>query len=229
MPTATSGEFFILENRQQQGFDSWLLGHGLLIWHVHSQMATATSSNVNISHPQKLYPVCAAATENPGDSAYTYGPINTDSCTFPGRDNKRAFTSTTIPSAVSWNGTATGKNLDFITETNNNVSFVVNPSISMSGSNSICPGYSETFTINNLPSGVTASWTCSANLTITSYSASSATIANTMLLNGDSSTLLQPILLSSGWVRAELSNSNGNAFQKTLDVNRNVVTDIKTS
>ena len=61
-------EYFILENRQQQGFDKGLPGHGLMIYHVHSKMKKVKSTDgkwINIKHPQMFYPVCANATNNP--------------------------------------------------------------------------------------------------------------------------------------------------------------------
>lgn len=36
--TSTSGEYFLIENRQQLGFDFALPGHGMMIYHVHSQI-----------------------------------------------------------------------------------------------------------------------------------------------------------------------------------------------
>lgn len=34
IPTVNEHEYFILENRQQQGWDAFIPGHGLLVWHI---------------------------------------------------------------------------------------------------------------------------------------------------------------------------------------------------
>ena len=152
--TNTSGEYFLIENRQQLGFDSYLFGHGMMIYHVHSQIESDRLT-INTTYPQKLYPVCASATQNPSNSPDSYGQINFPSCPFPGTSNKNAFAANTIPSATSWAGIATGKDLRLITETGNNITFVVNPSIS--GPSRICSQATYT-TINNLPPGATVAW-----------------------------------------------------------------------
>jgi M6 family metalloprotease-like protein len=161
MNTATSGEYFILENRQWSSFDYYLPGHGLLIWHVHSYIESDRYA-INTAHPQRLYPVCASATQNPGSTPNSYGTINSSGCSFPGSLNKRSFASNTIPSATSWAGVVTGKNLHFITETSNKtITFVINPTIS--GPAVVCPNTEVAYTVAHAPAGYT--WTCSSNLT----------------------------------------------------------------
>jgi len=152
--TNTSGEYFLIENRQLQGFDRRLPGHGMMIYHVHSQIESDRQA-INTTDPQKLYPVCASATQNPGTTPDSYGQVNFPSCPFPGTSNKDAFTANTIPSATSWAGIATGKDLRLITEVGNNITFVVNPSIS--GPSQVCSQATYT-TINNLPAGATVVW-----------------------------------------------------------------------
>ena len=151
--TNTSGEYFLIENRQLQGFDRYLPGHGMMIYHVDSQIESDRLA-INTTYPQKLYPVCASATQNPGTNPDSYGQVNFPSCPFPGTSNKNAFAANTIPSATSWAGIATGKDLRLITEAGNNITFVVNPSIS--GPSQICT--QGTYTIGSLPPGATVAW-----------------------------------------------------------------------
>ena len=115
--STTTGEYWIMENRQQVGFDTYVPGHGLVIYHVHKDIATASSSNnINATYPQKMYPVCASATTNPGTTSSTYGSINSAGCPFPGSSNKTSFTDATTPNMKSWAGANTGKPVTNIAE-----------------------------------------------------------------------------------------------------------------
>ena len=111
--TATSGEYYLLENRQKVGFDSWIPGHGLLIYHVSKDL-----TGMNTTFPQKMYPVCATAGVEPGSTPASYGAINGDGCPFPGTGLKTAFTDATLPSQKSWAGELTNKPVTSITENN---------------------------------------------------------------------------------------------------------------
>jgi len=115
--STTSGEYWLIENRQQTGFDAYLPGHGMMIYHVNSGVASAaTSNNINASYPQKMYPVCASATSNPGSTAATYGTINGAGCPFPGTGAKTSFTDATTPNMKSWAGASTAKPITAIAE-----------------------------------------------------------------------------------------------------------------
>lgn len=120
------GEMYILENVQQKGFNGGVPGHGLLIYHLHSD---ALSKYVdNSSHPQQLYPVCAGViTAIPTSDPSSYGhlntisrenDINTQKCPFPGSENKTSFSGTTVPAMFSWktNDVFMDKPIDNISE-----------------------------------------------------------------------------------------------------------------
>lgn len=156
IPTSTPDEYFILENRQQIGFDSSLPGHGLMIYHVHPDMRKVESDtrDINIKHPQKLYPVSAGATQNPSNSPESYEPINSYRTPFNSY-SQNAFTANTIPSAKSWHGVPVSKELFFIQENGENVSLVVNEPI-ISGSDQICK--EGVYQVNGLPSQTNLSW-----------------------------------------------------------------------
>lgn len=111
--TGKSGDYFLLENRQQHGFDAALPGAGLMIYHVHSDIDRYTSTNtINATSPQGLYPVCASYSE---PSKRKYGNINSAECPFPGSKNVREFTPTTSPAAIAWNGSAAKVSISHIT------------------------------------------------------------------------------------------------------------------
>ncbi|MDE6402664.1 MAG: M6 family metalloprotease domain-containing protein, partial [Muribaculaceae bacterium] len=47
IPTTKTNEFFLLENRQQTGWDTYLPGHGMLIWHVDFNQQVWDNNSVN--------------------------------------------------------------------------------------------------------------------------------------------------------------------------------------
>lgn len=82
--TTTTDEYFIMENRSKEGFDSYIPGEGLIIYHVHADIYDAFGwDTINIKHPQMFYPVCASADTLPGLSPSDYGNINSAGCPFP--------------------------------------------------------------------------------------------------------------------------------------------------
>ncbi len=120
--TTTSGEYFILENRQKAGFDSYLPGSGLLIYRVSAKASGNSVSNA--THPQQVYPVCASSSVSmPYLDPASYGSINSGGCPFPGSSGNEAFTDYSTPSAKSWDGNNTSKPITEIKEENKLISF----------------------------------------------------------------------------------------------------------
>jgi M6 family metalloprotease-like protein len=106
IPANTNGEMYVLENRQQVGFDASVPGHGLLIWHVHPNALTGRGSNA--SHPQQLYPVVASSSYAiPTATVASYGNINSAGTPFPGTSGKTAFSAKTTPAMFTWTGPQT--------------------------------------------------------------------------------------------------------------------------
>jgi M6 family metalloprotease-like protein len=106
--TATTNEYFIIENRQKHMFDAYIPGSGMIIYHVHSGVFSVGNS-INATHPQRMYPICANAGTDPSSEPSSYGNINSDGTPFPGSGNKTSFTDLTLPSSKSWAGVNTGK------------------------------------------------------------------------------------------------------------------------
>jgi M6 family metalloprotease-like protein len=122
--TSIQNEYYVLENRQQKGFDSYVPGHGLLIYHVSVQNRDISYNEVNNAHPQKVYPVCASSTVKvPDGTPVSYGSIDSDGCPFPGTSRKTSFTYYTTPSAVTWNGINFSKPVTEINESGGTISF----------------------------------------------------------------------------------------------------------
>lgn len=80
----SSHEYFILENRQNEGWDKFLPGHGMLVWHVDMDESAWDKNEVNVdaSHPH-LYIV-------PSDAVASYDTMEGDA--YPGpKDVKQAW------------------------------------------------------------------------------------------------------------------------------------------
>ncbi|MDR2362170.1 MAG: M6 family metalloprotease domain-containing protein [Prevotellaceae bacterium] len=123
----TDGEMYVLENRQQTGFDAYVPGHGLLIYHVHRSAYNNNASNDG--HPQQMYPVCASSTNQiPGSTVSSYGNISSAGCPFPGTSYNRSFTDMSTPMAFSWTtNKGINKPIANITETAGKISFEFMP------------------------------------------------------------------------------------------------------
>ena len=107
--TSTSGDYYLYENRQQTGWDAYIPGHGLMIYHVDTtlQYVSRWSNNkVNAYSDHECFDLI-------GDAP------------FPGTSGKTAFTSSTTPAAEDWKNNATGYNLSNITETGTTISFTM--------------------------------------------------------------------------------------------------------
>ncbi len=110
--TATPNEFFLLENRQQQLFDNFIPGHGMVIYHVDGDFISTSSNDINAGAHQGMFPINAI-----GDPPAFYGVINSKGLPFPGTSNVKSFTDLTSPSSLSWLGENTNKPITNIIET----------------------------------------------------------------------------------------------------------------
>ncbi|MBO4752162.1 MAG: M6 family metalloprotease domain-containing protein [Bacteroidales bacterium] len=103
--TSTNGDYFLLENRQRKGFDRSIPGHGLIVYHVHSNARGASVSNS--THPQQLYVMDAAnGIQAPDASPSSYGSTNSSSAPFPGAMHKDSLTDNSTPWLRPWSGVA---------------------------------------------------------------------------------------------------------------------------
>lgn len=116
LDTPVSGDFFLLENRQQQDFDSALPGSGLLIFHIGPNIESKAASNtINSKYPQQCYVVCASSeSKKPTASPSSYGKTNSDGTPFPGTTNNTSFSDETTPAALCIDGTESGITLSDI-------------------------------------------------------------------------------------------------------------------
>jgi hypothetical protein len=117
--TATTNEYFLVENRQQTGnWDYYLPGHGMLVFHVDGNwIASHQSNDINTSATHQGIDVEEA------DNVRSTATFAADP--FPGTGAKTSFTDTTTPNAKSWASANTNKAITAIAETSGVISFTI--------------------------------------------------------------------------------------------------------
>ncbi|MDE7180160.1 MAG: M6 family metalloprotease domain-containing protein [Muribaculaceae bacterium] len=113
--TGNEKEFFLLENRQQEGWDEYVPGHGMLVWHVDYNDAVWSRNEVN-NDPSHQYVDIEEA-----DNTQSESSRNGDA--FPGASHKTEFTPTTKPSMTTWAGQTVNFPLTNIAESNGLITF----------------------------------------------------------------------------------------------------------
>ncbi len=111
IPTGNKNEFFLLENRQQAGWDKYIPGHGMLIWHIDYKASPWMSNSVNNTASHQYVDI-----EEAGGTANSTNATTMASYPFPGTKNKTAFTSSTTPALKTWAGKAIDMPITEITE-----------------------------------------------------------------------------------------------------------------
>ncbi len=94
--TNLENEYYILENRQQKGWDEFLPGHGMLVWHIDYNEAVWNGNAVNNTPAHQHVDIVEA------DNDISYYSIPGD--VFPGTANVTSFTDNTAPSMKTWAG-----------------------------------------------------------------------------------------------------------------------------
>ena len=113
---SNSNEYYLLENRQQLKYDSYLPGEGLLIWHIDEDVIYSkwNSNSVNNDEDHKGVDLEEADGEddldystNRGDSGDPY--------------NSGSFTKDTYPNSLAYNGTESGWKIENIENSGDNI------------------------------------------------------------------------------------------------------------
>lgn len=94
------GEYFLLENRQQVGYDRFLPGSGLLIWHIDERKG----DNDKEGHKKKRHRLVDLEEADGLNELDSKGGRSDDGDTFPGSTNNRTFTNSTKPDSKWYNG-----------------------------------------------------------------------------------------------------------------------------
>lgn len=87
-------EYWLFENRQQRGWDEFIPGHGMLVWHI-DYVSSVWDSNVVNNTPAHQYVDIVEA-----DNTQSEGSRMGD--TFPGSGNVTSFTAATSPAFRTW-------------------------------------------------------------------------------------------------------------------------------
>ena len=120
--SSISDEFFLLENRQQQKWDAYLPGHGLLVWRVDSTNPAAwTNNQVNTNPSHNYYELVRAALQKGANGLAT----DYDGDPFPGAQGITVLNNSTEPSLRSWTGINTEFTLADIAEADSIITFDV--------------------------------------------------------------------------------------------------------
>lgn len=120
IPTSNENEFFLFENRQKYGWDSYLPGHGMLIWRINYNKTIWESNSVNNSQMQRVDLIEAGGAK----SSMGY-PVSSSSDSWPGLQRRTSFTGTTSPAFKTSSGTVVDFPITSITETNGIIKFSV--------------------------------------------------------------------------------------------------------
>ena len=104
---STPTEYWLFENRQQTGWDTYIPGHGMLVWHVDYVPSYWESNKVNDQTHQHVDIVEA-------DGILSDGSRNGD--TFPGSAYITKYDATTTPAFRTWTGVNTPLPISNITE-----------------------------------------------------------------------------------------------------------------
>ena len=117
IPTNFPNEFFLVENRQQTSWDTFIPGHGMLVWHV-DYVASVWDRNTVNNNASHQYVDLMEADGLPSDGTR-------DGDAFPGTEGVTSFTEETEPAMVTWAGKGLGFPFTNITEIEGEISFTV--------------------------------------------------------------------------------------------------------
>ncbi|MDE6310376.1 MAG: M6 family metalloprotease domain-containing protein [Muribaculaceae bacterium] len=118
--TEKSTEFFLLENRQQKGWDAYIPGHGMLIWHIDFVQNVFDRNVVNNTQSHQYVDIVEA-----GGVANSQNTSTLASYSWPGTRKKTSFTSSTSPALKSWAGKGIDVPITDIAENNGVITFNV--------------------------------------------------------------------------------------------------------
>lgn len=124
-PTTNKGEFYIYENRQQTGWDKYLPGHGLLIYHIDQSdnMVNGMTAKKRWLNGDGINDIAAHQCCDLVEAVIEKDLQNSGQVPFPGTSGKTSFTSSTSPAAISWSGLPTGYDITNIAENGYEVTF----------------------------------------------------------------------------------------------------------
>lgn len=169
IPTEKDTEFFLLENRQQTGWDEFIPGHGMLVWHIDYEPSLWTQNSVNNTKSHQYVDIVEA-----GGSANSNSATTMRAYPFPGTRNKTSFTSSTTPALKSWAGKAIDMPITNIKETDGVITF--DAAGGASGITDIVAAGNGFFTVT----GTTVAYTGTAGTTVRVHDTAGRLVASTV-------------------------------------------------
>ncbi len=151
--TAKNEEYYLFENRQKHGWDAYIPGHGMLVWHIDYNASVWSSNTINNAPGHQYIDIVEA------DGELTEESRAGD--TFPGRTGVTEFTDESSPAMSSWTGVRIGKPITDIRELDGVISFKV-----MGGGDGISP-VSAVEATEITPTSFRANW--AGDVTIDTY------------------------------------------------------------
>ena len=115
LPSPNGNEIFMIENRQQTGWDTYLPGHGMLITRVEYYHSRWSSNTINANASHMYYEILRAGNgfgSNPSDP-------------FPGTDHVTEINNFTSPDLMTWDGQANEYGINNISEKEGIITFNV--------------------------------------------------------------------------------------------------------
>jgi immune inhibitor A len=125
IPGSEGGEYFLLENRQQKGFDRYIPGNGLLIWHVSEDRCVHQAPNSDPEHYFLTLKQADGKKELESDmtllaqedleikSPILYGD---EGDAYPGKTINRNFNEQSVPNSDSYKGHKTMVSVNSISD-----------------------------------------------------------------------------------------------------------------
>ena len=98
IPSSVDKEFFLIENRQLTGWDRYIPGHGMLVWHIDFVSSIFNSNIVNNQSHQYVRILSASNTWNNNSTSVMAGYV------YPGTSGNTTLTATSTPSLTTWTG-----------------------------------------------------------------------------------------------------------------------------
>lgn len=109
-------EYFLVENRQQNGWDTYIPGHGMLVWHIDYDDDKWYNNEVNNDNSHQRIDLVEA-------DNIKYQRKNRQNDTFPGGKKITGLSDNTSPSLKSWAGVRSGVAITNIAENDGVISF----------------------------------------------------------------------------------------------------------